>query len=102
MPRRMLKLCGLPHSALTPQPCPVRSTPDYDALLQRMVDNDGWTVVRTDPTQDRRTTSGAWESPLIKQINCHVRVVLKRPLYTRRLARDAWYIQLGDATDPPK
>ena len=96
MPRRTLILDGLTHDALKPLSAPHKLVPDYDALIQRMVDNGGWTVLHTNPDEDRRTTLGSWESPVVKAFNCHVRVVLKRALYTRRLARDAWYLQLGE------
>jgi hypothetical protein len=96
MPRRTLILDTLKHEDLNPRACPTRTIPDYDALYQRIVDNGGWTVLRTNPHEDRRTSSGAWESPLVKAFNCHVRTVLKQALHTRRLARDAWYMELGD------
>lgn len=101
-----LKLTDLPHEALAPQPMPTKTVVanDYDALFQRMVDNGGWYVLRTDPEEDRPLMSRAgklttMESPLVKGINNHVRMVVKRPLYTRRLARDAWYLELGAEKD---
>jgi hypothetical protein len=95
MPKRALKLDTLTHKDLEPQDCPIRALPDYEALYRRMVDNGGWTVLRTNPSEDRRTASGAWESPLVKAFNGHVRTVLKQPLYTRRVAVDTWYMELG-------
>jgi hypothetical protein len=90
-----LKLGSLPHAALAPQPCPTRSLPDYDTLYKRMVDNGGWFVLRTDPSEDRPTTSGSTEAPLVKMVNSHFRTVRKQALHIRRLALDAWYIELG-------
>ena len=98
MPQRKfpLKLVHLSHDALTPQPCPTRNMPDYDALHERMLDNGGWFVLRTDPREDRRTASGAIEAPLVKMVNSHFRTVRKQALHIRRLALDAWYIELGE------
>lgn len=95
MAKRTLQLASLSHEALTPQEPPTLSIIDYDALYRRMVDNGGWTVIRTDPNYDRQTTSGSTEAPVVKALNCHVRVVRKQPLYIRRLARDAWYVEVG-------
>lgn len=101
-----LKLTELPHEALVPQPMPTKTivANDYDALFQRMMDNGGWYVLRTDPEEDRPLMSRAgkintMESPSVKGINNHVRMVVKRPLYTRRLARDAWYLEVGAEND---
>lgn len=94
-----LKLSELPHEALAPQPMPTKTvvSPDYDTLFQRMVDNGGWYVLRTDPKEDRPLVANktTMESPIVKNINSHVRMVFKRPLYTRRLALDAWYLEIG-------
>jgi hypothetical protein len=95
--KRMLKLSGLLHERLgDPQEFPMKLTPDYDALYERMVGNDGWTILRTDSSQDRQTVTGSTDAPMVKAFNCHVRHVRKQSLYTRRLAVNAWYLELGD------
>ena len=97
MPQRKfpLKLSALTHDALTPQECPMRFLPDYETLYARMVANGGWMVLRTDPKDDRPTTAGAMEAPLVKMVNSHFRTVRKQALHIRRLASDAWYIEMG-------
>jgi uncharacterized short protein YbdD (DUF466 family) len=94
--KHKLKLKSLELSDLKPMKMPQKlvPAPDYEALLAHMRKNNGWAVIRTDPNLDRRTTSGSTEAPLVKAFNSHVRTTLKKALFTRRLALDAWYLEL--------
>lgn len=96
--KHKLKLKSLELEELKPVEMPQKlvPAPDYEALLAYLRKNGGWAVVRTDPKMDRRTTSGSTESPVVKAFNSHVRNTLKKALFTRRLARDAWYVELKE------
>jgi hypothetical protein len=73
---------------------PMKMVVDYDALYALLLEK-GWLVIRTDPSLDRKTSVGGTEAPVVKAFNGHVRVVLKQRLFIRRMAIDAWYVELG-------
>jgi len=82
--------------AIEPFDPPMKLVVDYEALYQQLL-KTGWMLIRTDPSLDRPVGGGqkSHVAPLVKAFNCHVRVVLKQRLFMRRVALDAWYIELG-------
>lgn len=100
MPKHTLKMHKLTHEQLmsaTPEAVPVKvvEMPDFEWLIKRIEANGGWTLILTDATKDRMTALGS-ESPLVKAFNNHMRITHKRPLYTRRLASNLWYLEVGE------
>lgn len=97
-----LKLHTMTHEQLmsvVPKTVPTKTIemPDFEWLIKHMENNGGWTFILTDPTKDRPTTFGV-ESPLVKAFNNHMRLTQKRALYTRRIASDLWYLEIGKET----
>jgi len=81
---------------------PMKMVVDYDALYALLLEK-GWLIIRTDPSLDRVDTTARGHrstvSPVVKAFNCHVRVVRKQRLFIRRMAIDAWYVELGTNTE---
>lgn len=92
-----MKLQDVPPAAFTAAPThpPMKLVVDYDAIVQTLTDKQ-WVVLHIDPAKNRTNKIGATEAPIIKALNAHVRVTLKRRLFTKRLAPDAWFVLLAD------
>jgi hypothetical protein len=77
---------------------PMKMVVDYDALYALLL-KKGWLIIRTDPSLDRADTNKSMQSPVVKAFNCHIRITRKQRLFIRRMAIDAWYIELGTNTE---
>jgi hypothetical protein len=78
---------------LTPIDPPTKQVVDNDAMFA-LLEAQAFVIVRVDPSQDRVNSNGAVESPVIKAINAHARVVKGRRLFVRRLSEKDWLIFL--------
>ena len=69
---------------------PVKLVVDHDAWFD-MLQKQKWMLIQTDPREN--IPSG---NAMIKAFNCHVRIVKKMKLRTKKLSMTEWVVGLGD------